>query len=159
MERYGHVLVKAFTERVDGPGLEAIVINYKALHDQAKATLNLADFVCFVFRQSPRRLCGNDYLCTQYTTESPAVVSYGDLVQCVAGVPGNDLKSFDDLYYERSRTARIKLLQGGPVVDWTFSCETIFAVSIIYLYCSVVYRKKSTSILFLHAFQRYTVPT
>lgn len=35
MERYGHVLVKAFTERVDGPGLEAVVVNYKALHDQA----------------------------------------------------------------------------------------------------------------------------
>lgn len=35
MERYGHVLVKAFTERVEGPGLEAVVVNYKALHDQA----------------------------------------------------------------------------------------------------------------------------
>ncbi|CAM9198963.1 unnamed protein product [Ectocarpus sp. 8 AP-2014] len=35
MERYGHVLVKAFTERVDGPGLEAVVVNYKAVHDQA----------------------------------------------------------------------------------------------------------------------------
>ncbi|CBJ31039.1 conserved unknown protein [Ectocarpus siliculosus] len=34
MERYGHVLVKAFTERVDGPGLEAVVVNYKTLHDQ-----------------------------------------------------------------------------------------------------------------------------
>lgn len=59
MERYGHVLVKAFTERVDGPGLEAVVINYKALHDQVKATLNLllAVPVCFVFRQSAHRLC------------------------------------------------------------------------------------------------------
>lgn len=36
MERYGHVLVKAFTERVDGPGLEATVVNYKTLHDEAK---------------------------------------------------------------------------------------------------------------------------
>lgn len=35
MERYGYVLVKAFTERVDGPGLEAVVVNYKTLHDQA----------------------------------------------------------------------------------------------------------------------------
>ena len=34
MEKYGHVLVKAFTERVDGPGLEAVMVNYKALHDQ-----------------------------------------------------------------------------------------------------------------------------
>ncbi|CAM9953786.1 unnamed protein product [Pylaiella littoralis] len=34
MERYGHVLVKAFTERVDGPGLEAVVVNYKELHNQ-----------------------------------------------------------------------------------------------------------------------------
>eukprot|EP00903_Cladosiphon_okamuranus_P012495 g11700.t1 len=34
MERYGHVLVKAFTESVDGPGLEAIVVNYKELHKQ-----------------------------------------------------------------------------------------------------------------------------
>ncbi|CAM9296741.1 unnamed protein product, partial [Ectocarpus sp. 12 AP-2014] len=39
MERYGHVLVKAFTERVDGPGLEAVVVNYKALHDQASGRL------------------------------------------------------------------------------------------------------------------------
>lgn len=34
MERYGHVLVKAFTESVDGPGLEAVVVNYKELHNQ-----------------------------------------------------------------------------------------------------------------------------
>ncbi|CAM9943648.1 unnamed protein product [Scytosiphon promiscuus] len=34
MDRYGHVLVKAFTERVDGPGLEATVVCYKELHDQ-----------------------------------------------------------------------------------------------------------------------------
>lgn len=34
MERYGHVIVKAFTERVDGPGLEAVVVNYKELHNQ-----------------------------------------------------------------------------------------------------------------------------
>lgn len=37
MERYGHVLVKAFTERVDGPGLEAALVNYKKLHDQVNA--------------------------------------------------------------------------------------------------------------------------
>lgn len=37
MERYGHVLVKAFTERVDGPGLEATVVCYKELHDQVSA--------------------------------------------------------------------------------------------------------------------------
>ena len=37
MEQYGHVLVKAFAERVDGPGLEAVLVNYKALHDQVTA--------------------------------------------------------------------------------------------------------------------------
>eukprot|EP00752_Nemacystus_decipiens_P004962 g4515.t1 len=34
MERYGHVLVKAFTESAGGPGLEAVVFNYKELHSQ-----------------------------------------------------------------------------------------------------------------------------
>lgn len=48
MEKYGHVLVKAFAERVDGPGLEAVVVNYKALHQQASSW-----FV--VFHQS---ICG-----------------------------------------------------------------------------------------------------
>ncbi|CAN0405098.1 unnamed protein product [Ascophyllum nodosum] len=33
-ERYGHVLVKAFTQRAAGPGLEAVLVNYRALHDQ-----------------------------------------------------------------------------------------------------------------------------
>jgi len=44
MERYGHVLVKAFTERVDGPGLEAAVVNYKKLHDQVTAVDWLKDY-------------------------------------------------------------------------------------------------------------------
>lgn len=35
MKKHGHVLVKAFTERVDGSGLEAVLVNYKALHHQA----------------------------------------------------------------------------------------------------------------------------
>lgn len=34
MEKYGHVLVKAFTTHADGPGLEAALVNYKALDDQ-----------------------------------------------------------------------------------------------------------------------------
>lgn len=41
MERYGHVLVKAFTERVDGPGLEAVVVNYKELHNQVINSLRV----------------------------------------------------------------------------------------------------------------------
>lgn len=48
MERYGHVLVKAFTERMDGPGLEAAVVNYKELHDQ----------VCVWVGSWPKRLPG-----------------------------------------------------------------------------------------------------
>lgn len=39
MKRYGHVLVKAFTESVDGPGLEAVVVNYKELHNQVNHAL------------------------------------------------------------------------------------------------------------------------
>ena len=35
-ERYGHVLVKAFTQRAAGPGLEAVLVNYRALHDQVQ---------------------------------------------------------------------------------------------------------------------------
>lgn len=34
MENNGHILVKAFTQRADGPGLEAVLVSYKALHDQ-----------------------------------------------------------------------------------------------------------------------------
>lgn len=41
MDRYGHVLVKAFTERSDGPGLEATVVNYKELHNQVSGTFYL----------------------------------------------------------------------------------------------------------------------
>lgn len=36
MEKYGHVLVKAFTTHADGPGLEAALVNYKALDDQER---------------------------------------------------------------------------------------------------------------------------
>lgn len=42
MEKYGHVLVKAFTERVDGPGLEAVMVNYKALHNQVIFLVTIA---------------------------------------------------------------------------------------------------------------------
>lgn len=39
MEAYGHILVKAFTQRADGPGLEAVLVSYKALHDQVMKQL------------------------------------------------------------------------------------------------------------------------
>lgn len=51
MERYGHVLVKAFTERADGPGLEAVLVNYKALHHQA-SSFCLSAFVVIVMTRT-----------------------------------------------------------------------------------------------------------
>lgn len=52
MERYGHVLVKAFTDRVDGPGLEAVVVNYKELHDQVIDTLNIVYQASYLYSHS-----------------------------------------------------------------------------------------------------------
>lgn len=53
MERYGHVLVKAFTVRNDGPGLEASVVNYKALHHQVHSRTSQT-FICTSIPSSVR---------------------------------------------------------------------------------------------------------
>lgn len=82
MERYGHVLVKAFTERVDGPGLEAIVVNYKALHKQVMSfgtTQRHCAYICNVVQ-------GNQYHTVNSAEACWRFVYY--TLRCCNSIPG-----------------------------------------------------------------------
>lgn len=52
MEKYGHVLVKAFAESMDGSSLEAVMVNYKALHHQASQPFVVFRSLIFVLPTS-----------------------------------------------------------------------------------------------------------